>query len=157
MRIYMSSSPRDREFVTGLASHLKKAGFKVWYDAWDVYPGDNWGLAIGKALEKSNAMVVVLSPEAVKSTSVQRDIDYALGALQFAWRLIPVELRPTKDMPWILRQMHVIRASKSPGQTARRIIERLCHNSCRSGAGVAGRIARRSPIQLHPPIAEAAV
>jgi len=157
MRIYISSCPKDHKFVTDLVSHLKKAGVQVWYDAFDLYAGDNWRLAVGKALEKSNVMVVVLSPEAVKSTFVQRDIGYALGELRFKGRLIPLEVRPTKDIPWILRKMNVMRASKSPSQTARRIIEHLKRNNCRSRSGIASHTSRRLTFELHPPIAKVAV
>jgi len=38
---------------------------------------------MGKALEESDAMVVLLSPEAARSESVQREIDYALVSLNY--------------------------------------------------------------------------
>jgi len=156
MRIFISHSSKDIAFVRGLVVHLKQAGYRVWHTE-EVLPGDNWALAVGKALEKSNAMVVVLSPEAVKSPWMLADIEYALGSLKFKGRLIPVEVRPTKDIPWILRQMHVIRASKNPSQTARRIVEQLSRSRCRFPPGATGHTARRLPIQLHPPIAEGVV
>jgi hypothetical protein len=125
MRVFISYSNRDGDFVKELASQLSQEGCRVWYADQEVMPGQNWSLAVGKALEKADAMVIVLSPDAVKSPSVLREIEYALGSPKFEGRLIPVEVRRTKRMPWILRQLHVIRASRDPGGTARRIVAQL--------------------------------
>ena len=58
---------------------LKSAGLDVWDDDYDIYPGDNWAKATGQALEEAEAMVVLLTREALDSTRVLRDIEFALG------------------------------------------------------------------------------
>ncbi|MXZ11501.1 MAG: TIR domain-containing protein, partial [Gemmatimonadetes bacterium] len=59
------------------------------------------------------AMVVLLTPDALKSIWVQRDVEYALGALEYSGRLIPVLIDPDKtiaedDIPWILKRLNII-------------------------------------------------
>ncbi|MGD0089572.1 MAG: toll/interleukin-1 receptor domain-containing protein [Planctomycetota bacterium] len=133
MRVFISHSQRDRGFVRKLVPYLTQAGCQVWSDA-ELGPGENYPLAIGKALERSNAMVVVLSPDAVQSAWVLGEIEYALGSPKFKGRLITVEVRPTKGTPWILRKLNLIRASKDFGQTARQIVTQLHQSTAKASA-----------------------
>ena len=55
-------------------------------------------------------MVVLLTPSAVGSTAVMRNIEYALGAKNYSNRLIPVvvgglEHFSAAEIPWIVRRM----------------------------------------------------
>lgn len=55
-------------------------------------------------------MVVLLTPSAVGSPAVMRNIEYALGAKNYSNRLIPVvvgdpKVFPAADIPWIVRRM----------------------------------------------------
>ena len=55
-------------------------------------------------------MVVLLSPNALRSSAVRREIDYALGEQRYSNRLIPVlpkELNE-EEIPWILRRLQMI-------------------------------------------------
>ncbi len=125
MQVFFSYAPADRELAAQLAKRLEKDGYEVWLADNRLYPGDNWSLEIGKALEESDAMVVLLSPESVRTERVRNEIDYALGSLQYKNRLIPVLVRPTKDFPWILERFQIIRAGKSTTETSKRIAAAL--------------------------------
>jgi hypothetical protein len=70
-------------------------------------------------------MVVLLSPDSVKSDSVRREIAYALGNANYAGRLFPVLLRPTEDVPWILRRLQLIHAKDNPAEISKRIASAL--------------------------------
>lgn len=103
MQIFLSYTGSEEAYAKSLASQLEKRGFSVWTDA-EVLPGDNPWLQTGKALENSRAMVVLLSPDSVRSENVRREIEYALGDPKYEDRLFPVVVRPTRDIPWILRR-----------------------------------------------------
>jgi hypothetical protein len=124
MQVFLSYAAADREFAAGVARSLKKKGYHVWFADDRLYPGDNWSLAIGKALKESDAMVVLLSPESVRSEWVRRGIEYALSSQKYKGRLIPVLVRPTKDFPWILERQ-IIRAGSSTAETSKRIAAAL--------------------------------
>ena len=99
-----------------VADGLVKENFKVWYDA-ELLPGQEWAAAVSKALRESKAMVVLLTPAALRSTRVQREIQYALGDETYSHRLIPVivgspEKLPKKDIPWILQSMQILHLSE---------------------------------------------
>src|SRR5207245_11714939 len=79
MRVFLSYADSDMELAKGLASQLSKQGYEVWHPYQNLFPGDNWSLKIGEALKESKAMVVLLSPDSVRSQWVRREIAYALG------------------------------------------------------------------------------
>lgn len=125
IQVYLSYAEPERGLAGQLAKWLKKKGFDVWFADDRLYPGDNWPLAMGKALEESDAMVVLLSPDWSRSEWVQREVDYALTSKQYKGRLIPVLVRPTRDFPWILERCHMIRAGRSAAETSKRIASAL--------------------------------
>jgi hypothetical protein len=125
MKIFVSYSQADEKWAQLLRSRLSQEGFEVWDPESDLAPGDNWRLKSGKALQSADAMIVLLSPEAAKSDWVQSEIDYALGSPHFRDRLIPLVVKPTEDIPWILRKQPLIRATKDVEETIRRVVASL--------------------------------
>ncbi len=123
MNVFISYSSEDGEWAQELISRLKRAGLKVWDAASEVAAGDNWSLKIGKALEKSDAMIVLISPDSARSPWVQREIEYALTSERFQDRLIPVVVRPTSKYPWILQRMQMEKGK--PAEVSKRILSRL--------------------------------
>jgi hypothetical protein len=125
MNVYISYSGADEKLVDQLRTALADHDIDVWNPASQIAPGENWGLKYGKALKNADAVVVLLSPASVKSDWVRHEIEFALSSPQFRDRLIPVIVKPTDDIPWILRKQQIIRATKDPDETARRIASAL--------------------------------
>jgi hypothetical protein len=125
MRVFLSHSEADKKWAEQLRAGLAEAGFEVWNPQSDALPGSNLHLELGKALERSDAMIVLLSPESVKSASVLSEIEYALSASQFRGRLISVLVKPTEEIPWILQKLSFIRATKDVPETVRRVVSAL--------------------------------
>lgn len=125
MKIFLSYDPKDKKSAKQLSARLSSAGFEVWDSAQELLPGDNWALKLGKALEKSDAMIVLLSPEGVKSPWVRREIEYAVGSPKYKGRLIPVMVRPTSRIPWVLRRFEVVRADRKQVEATERIVNQL--------------------------------
>jgi len=109
-----------------MAEKLTQAGLNVWFDEMELPTGENWAKAIGKALDKSNAMVVLLSPNASKSGWINRDLEYAISTPRFRGRLLPVMVKPTRDdeVPWILRELGIIKAG-DPDLASRQVVRAL--------------------------------
>jgi hypothetical protein len=108
MQVFISYAESDEPVAKKVAAGLEKEGLKVWYDRREILPGQNWAESVSKALKESRAMVVLLTPAALRSSWVRREIDYALGDQTFSHRLVPVivgppENLPKKDFPWILQ------------------------------------------------------
>jgi TIR domain-containing protein len=125
MRVFLSYNHADKNFAKQLASELSRQGCDVWDPSDQLFPGDNWPLKIGEALQQSQAMVVLLSPDSMKSEWVRREIEYAIGARNYEGRVFPVLVRPTAEIPWILRKYAILRANKTPAQISEHIASAL--------------------------------
>jgi hypothetical protein len=121
MEIFISYARPDKDFALSLAKQLTGQGHRVWVDALALLPGDNWPLEIGKALQDCDTMVVLLSPNSATSEEQRHEIDFALSSDQYAGRVIPVFVRPTKAYPWILDKFTSVQANNNPAGAGRRI------------------------------------
>ncbi|HMV46359.1 MAG TPA: toll/interleukin-1 receptor domain-containing protein [Blastocatellia bacterium] len=113
MQVFISHSGKEPRLARRLATILRQAGFRVWDAYSNLYPGDNWAKLTAQALEESQAMVVLLTPESLESRWVQSEIEYALGNKNYAWRLIPVLVGDPKQfqkdqIPWILQELQMV-------------------------------------------------
>ena len=127
MRVFLSYAHEDGPVAAALARQLAKAKVRVWYPAQDVSPGENWSLKIGEALEKADAVIVLFSPNSAKSQWIQHEIEYALTSPRLEGRLIVVEVKPTKHMPWILRKLQPIRLYENPAKARKSLLSRVEH------------------------------
>lgn len=125
MQIFLSHAQRDEAFAEALSAQLKARGFSVWSSAGEVLPGDNIWLRTGEALKKSKAMVILLSPDSMRSENVRREIEYALGDSRYEGRVFPVRLRPTDEVPWILRKFKTFDAAQSVAKVSDSIAQAL--------------------------------
>ena len=124
-QVFLSYDSTDREFAAEVSSRLSEEGIAVFDPADEIYPGDNGPLKIGKALQKCDAMIVLLSPDAMKSEWVRQEIDFALGSLNYKNRLFPVLVRPTKDVPWVLKTLPYVEVGKDPAKATTQILQQL--------------------------------
>lgn len=124
-RVFLSYARSDQPWARKLSEYLDAAGFQVFDPVDELLPGDNWSLEIGRALDASEAMVVLISPAGVSSPWVQREIQYALGSERFQDRLIPVEVEPTEDFPWVLNHLPWIKLNGSLEEAGQQVSEIL--------------------------------
>ncbi len=125
MQVFLSYDQSDKAFAKALASELTSRGLFVWRTEEEVLPGDNIGLRVGEALKKSKAMIVLVSPNSMRSENVRREIQYALGDLSYEDRLFPVEVRPTTNIPWILRKFKTFSGADSAAKVSDSIADAL--------------------------------
>ena len=109
MQVFISYS--DSPLAARVFNALRKTGLNVWDPAMKLLPGDNWPAQVGRALEESDAMVVLLTPNSVTSPHVKAEMAFALGSKSYSNRLIPVavggrEQLPKGEIPWIVRKLH---------------------------------------------------
>lgn len=117
MKVFLSHSKSDETVARKVASALQDAGMEVWDHHIEILPGDNWAEKIARALRESEAMVVLLSPDALRSEWLHKEIEYALGEKRYSNRLIPVLIPPPEtfsqeNIPWILKKLNMIELSK---------------------------------------------
>ncbi|MQY74059.1 MAG: TIR domain-containing protein [Clostridia bacterium] len=76
--IFLSHSSKDKFFVRTLADHLRSYGIKVWIDEAEINIGDSLTEKIGRAIEDTDYVGVVLSHNSINSEWVQRELQIAL-------------------------------------------------------------------------------
>ena len=123
MEVFVSYAHPDTPIARAVAKGLSDEGYKVALAEDEIAPGDNWALKIGEALERSRALVVLLSPDAVKSDHVRREIEFALTSPQFAHRIFPVMIRPTQRVPWILRTLNMLVTGPNPSEVRKAVLD----------------------------------
>lgn len=128
MKIFLSYASQDQASAQVLAKKLEAKGHQVWDPERDLVSGSDWASTLMKQMKSAEAMIVLLSPEAVDSRWVSHEIEYALGASRLQDRLIPVLVRPTKKIPWILRELQLVKLGDNPEKTTQEILERLQHS-----------------------------
>lgn len=117
-KVYITHARSDAEIAQRLSRGLVDHGFDV-YDDVSIGAGENWAKEVGDALENADAMVVLLSPDAMESEWVRNDIRFALTNRRFAGKLFPVLVRttPRDKIPWILRHLDEIQLLDARGST----------------------------------------
>ena len=125
VQVFLSYAPEDKEFAHSLSRELTERGLRVWTPSTEILPGENPWLRVGKALESSHALVVLLSPESLRSELLQSELEYALGNTKFKERIFPVLVRPTKNVPWILQKFELYDAKQSADKIGASIAQKL--------------------------------
>ncbi len=65
--VFLSYSSHDKDVVRDIANRLKSDGLKVWFDAWEIKPGDSIPAKVEAGLEHSRVLVLCMSAHAFGS------------------------------------------------------------------------------------------
>lgn len=76
--VFICHSSGDKRFVRRVANDLGARGFKVWFDEFEMLPGDSLYDKIQHGIRTSAWFVVVLSPDSVGSKWCRRELHHAL-------------------------------------------------------------------------------
>lgn len=119
MQVFISHAASDRALAEDLAASLRKAGIHVWNPNEAILPGDNWALAVGKALEESDVMIALFTRATNGSPTVERDVQYALTSGKYRGRVVPVLMDLVTfdagaDVPWVLLRMDPVYLTSPP-------------------------------------------
>jgi hypothetical protein len=125
VKVFLSYHLKDRLAAEGLKKGLEAAGLEVVDPAVEATPGENPFEVVGKALERCQAMVLVISPDAVDSPWFQRAWEYAITQVRFHGRVVPVLARRTERIPWILDKLSILDLKAGAVRTGRKAAERI--------------------------------
>ncbi len=65
--VFISHSAKDKDAARDLAERLTADSLRVWFDEWEIKPGDMIGLKIQKGLEQSRTLLLIMSANASES------------------------------------------------------------------------------------------
>ena len=76
--VFHSHNRKDKPFARRLAADLQRSGATVWLDAEQLEPGDSALEGIQSAIDSSEYLAVVLSPDSVRSRWVNHELERAM-------------------------------------------------------------------------------
>src|SRR5512134_2891327 len=103
-QIFISYSRKDIAFSRRLAGDLETVGYNVWWDLTDLRGGDDWPRVIPAAIEASQYVIVVMSPNSAISDWVAKEYTQALDLRK---KIIPIMLRPSR-VPFALNTINYV-------------------------------------------------
>src|SRR5260221_9049201 len=91
-RLFISHSAQDYDFAVWLAEALRQLGHNVWLDTKSTLGGSSTIDTIHQALDESDVMLLVVTPNALKSALITREWTYFYCDCEK--KLIPLLLEP---------------------------------------------------------------
>jgi hypothetical protein len=91
IHLFISYSRKDAEFARRLALSLSDAGADIWLDVEDIPAGVKWSTAVQQGLLQADIMLVIISPDSMKSKNVEDEWQYFLDMNK---PIIPVLWKP---------------------------------------------------------------
>jgi TIR domain/Restriction endonuclease len=125
-RVFLSYAHSDRGAAEEIARALRLADFQVWFDSWELRPGDSIANRVREAISASDFLVVLLSPDSANSRWVLEEVTLSLSKElhQRAISVVPAVLRPC-DVPEALRGFSPINLSDDRVTGIEELVERL--------------------------------
>ncbi len=96
---FLSYNSRDRGVVDKIAHKLKANGIHIWYDRWNLIPGDQWQEDIEKALDECNCYVALIGESGIgpwQNAEMRTAINRRVKSSTSEFRVIPVLLPRAK-------------------------------------------------------------
>lgn len=108
--LFLSHASPDRQFVFRLARVLKRHNIRYWYSATHIGAAKQWHDEIGRALARCDWFLVVLTPHAVRSVWVKRELLFALNETRYNERIIPILRKPCEysRLSWTLPEFQFV-------------------------------------------------
>ena len=108
--IFLSHASGDRKFAGKLATILRKNGIAVWYSRTHLRGAQQWQQEIGRALQRCDWFLVILSPKSVKSMWVNRELSYAFIQKRYQDKIVPVLYRKCdyEKLHWALASFQMV-------------------------------------------------
>ena len=139
-KVFISHSSHDRAFVMRIARILQQHKISYWYSATHIVGAKQWHDEIGHALALCNWFLVVLTPDAIRSEWVKRELMFALNEARYRKRIVPLlcKLCSYSRLSWTLPGLELVDFTAS--------FEAGCQQLLR----VWGREYKPKPVALRP-------
>ena len=114
--VFLSHSHQDHKLTVRLAKTLQQHNVPSWYSERNIVGAQQWVDEIGAALDRCDWLVVLLTPAAVESKWVKRELMYALDEDRYEGRIVPLLVKPCeiRDLAWPLRTLQTIPFKQFP-------------------------------------------
>ena len=106
-QVFLAHAEEDAVLAEKVRHSLMREGITVWTSGRDIETGEDFPVAINRAIEEADNLVYLLSASSLQSNYCQHEINYALSLNK---RIIPLLARPLdpEQIPETLRDLQYI-------------------------------------------------
>jgi hypothetical protein len=122
-RVFISHSARDADWARSFAQALKERGVRVWFDEFDVRPGESVRDALEDGLRGSDVLVALLDSESSSKPNLFFELGAAIGLGKKVVPIVPKGLDPGALPIDVRLRRYLIR--QTPEQTAEELSNTL--------------------------------
>jgi MTH538 TIR-like domain (DUF1863). len=114
--VFLSHSHNDLSATLRLATTLRRHGIPIWYSERNIAGAQQWVDEIGAALDRCDWFIILLTPNAVQSKWVKREVTYVLNEDRYEGRIVPLLLKNCayKKLAWPLSTLQMISFQSFP-------------------------------------------
>jgi len=108
-QVFVAYAHKDKDKARELAEELKEHGLRVWFDEFNIKPGDSIRSKIDEGLSTSGYLVALLSKSSIESNWTQKEFKMALERENLGkWpKVIPVLIEETELPEYIKDKMYL--------------------------------------------------
>jgi hypothetical protein len=122
-KVFISHSVADADWARSFAKALKDRGVAVWFDEFEVQPGEPWREALENGLRSSDVLVTLLDRESSSRPNLYFELGAAIGMGKRVVPIVPKDIDPS-ILPLDVRlRRYLIR--ETPEQTAEELSNTL--------------------------------
>lgn len=145
--IYLAHATEDKAMVRPLAEFLMANGIEVWFDEWEIEPGDSLRQKMEGGLSAMTHFVPVLTPISIVKPWVAKEIDVGLvrqvgGESKFVPVVIGVE---HSDLPPFIQAMLYLRIDPAENRDRKELSDRIHGVSRKPALGDAPAYVKKVP------------
>lgn len=146
-KVYLAHASEDKARVRPIAEFLMANGVEVWFDEWEIEPGDSLRQKMEEGLGAMTHFVAVLTETSITKPWVAKEID--VGMVQQVGgksRFVPlvVDLDPAKLSPF-LQAMLFLKIDPASELDLKGLVDRLHGVSRKPALGEAPRYVQNAP------------
>ncbi len=107
--VFLSYSSKDKATVRTVAERLRHDGLRVWFDDWEIKPGDNIPAKVEEGLEHSRVLVLCVSENALGSdwTQLEAGTFRFRDPLNRERRFVPLRLDDAPIKTSLAQYLHI--------------------------------------------------
>jgi hypothetical protein len=94
-KIFISHTAKDADWARSFATALKQRGVSVWFDEFDVQPGESWRDALEAGLRGSDVLVALLDSESSSRANLFFELGAAIGMGKRVISIVPKGMDPS--------------------------------------------------------------
>src|SRR5712691_3715600 len=127
-QVFLTYSLKDERAAARIRKELQEYGLDVWWDG-ELSVNQKWAFQVGRALERSDSMIVLVTPRTVHSDLVQRELEHAITHENFAQRVFPLIIEPTEELPGYCWRLPIFDATKDRAKGLKRVARAILDRS----------------------------